>query len=63
LIGQDVDLDLLSLFPQIGARIMDELEGDEASQGQLWSRERERVEEATSPRGEKGAFYRSLHDI
>jgi hypothetical protein len=33
LIGQDIDPDLLSLFPQIGARIMERLEEEEASQG------------------------------
>jgi hypothetical protein len=34
LIGQDVDLDILSLLAQIGARIMEGLEGEEASQVQ-----------------------------
>jgi hypothetical protein len=54
LIGQDVDVDLLSLFPQIGARIMVGLEGDKASQGQQWSRER--IEEATTQWGRRPLF-------
>ena len=33
LIGQDVDLDLLSLFPQMGARIMEGLGRKEAQEG------------------------------
>ena len=53
LIGQDVDVDLLSLFPQIGARIMERLEGEEASQGQQWSIESRR---SNQPLGKKGGL-------
>jgi hypothetical protein len=58
-IGGNVDLDLLSLFPQKDVRIMGGMEeGLQAFKVQQWRRERK---EATSPRGKKGAFYRSPH--
>jgi hypothetical protein len=59
-IGGNVDLDLLSIFPQKDVRIMGGMkEGGQAFKVQQWRRERE---EATSPRRKKGAFYRSPHE-
>ena len=55
LIGQDVDLDLLSLFPQMGARIMEGLR-DRASFSSSTMEERE-SERSTSPRRKKGGIY------
>jgi hypothetical protein len=60
-IGGNIDLDLPSLFPQRYARIMGGIE-----RGASFPRSnngRESKKEATSPRGKKGAFYRSPHEI
>jgi hypothetical protein len=58
-IGRNVDLDLLSLYPQKDSRSMGGMEeGGQAFKVQQWRRERK---EASSPRGKKGAFYRSPH--
>ncbi len=55
LIGQDVDLDLLSLFPQMGARIMEGLR-DRASFSSSTMEERE-SERSHNPRRKKGGIY------
>ena len=55
LIGRNVDLDLLSLFPQMGARIMEGLR-DRASFSSSTMEERE-SERSTSPRRKKGGIY------
>jgi hypothetical protein len=58
-IGGNLDLDLLSLFPQKYSRSMGGMEeGEQATQGQQWRRERR---SSYSPRRKKGAFYRSPH--
>jgi hypothetical protein len=57
LIGRNVDLDLLSLFPQDLARIMGG--GGRESKDSRSNNGREREKEATSPRRKKGAFYKS----
>jgi hypothetical protein len=57
LIGRNVDLDLLSLFPQDLARIMGV--GGRESKASRSNNGGEREKEATSPRRKKGAFYRS----
>ena len=59
MIGEDVDLDLLSLFPQKGARIMEGLR-DRASFSRLTMEERERAREATRFWGRRRLFI-ALH--
>ena len=55
MIGRNVDLDLLSLFPQMGERIMEGLR-DRASFSSSTMEERERVREATAQGGRRGVF-------
>ena len=55
MIGRNVDQDLLSLFPQMGARIMEGLR-DRASFSRSTMEERE-SERSTSPRRKKGGIY------
>jgi hypothetical protein len=60
-IGGNIDLDLLSLFPQRYARIMGGIK-----RGASFPRSNnggEREKEATSPRRKNWAFYRSPHQI
>jgi hypothetical protein len=61
LIGQSVDLDLLSLSPQMGVRIMEILGRKGKIQSQQWTRDREREIEreresgrSNQHKGEKG---------
>jgi hypothetical protein len=54
LIGRNVDLDLLSLFPQMGARIMEGLR-DSASFSSSTMEERE-SERSTAQGGRRGVF-------
>jgi hypothetical protein len=59
-IGGNIDLDLLSLFPQRYARIIGGIErGASFPRSTMRERERERKNKLTSPRRKKGAFYRS----
>jgi hypothetical protein len=54
LIGRNVDLDLLSLFPQMGARIMEGLrDGASFSSSTMEGRESER---STAQGGRRGVF-------
>ena len=54
LIGEDVDLDLLSLFPQMGARIMEGLGRKEAQEDQEWRSKS--CSRTTLPVGEEDPF-------
>jgi hypothetical protein len=58
-IGGNIDLDLLSLFPQRYARIMIGIRDGQAFQGQQW---REREGKMSSPRKKKGrGIYTPSH--
>jgi hypothetical protein len=60
-VGENIDLDLLSLFPQRYARIMGGIK-----RGASFPRSNnggEGEKEATSPRRKKEAFYRSSNEI
>jgi hypothetical protein len=61
-IGGNIDLDLLSLFPQRYARIMGGIERGASfpRSTMVGERERERGENELPALGEEGAFYRSL---
>jgi hypothetical protein len=61
LIGGNVDLDLLSLFPQDLARIMGG--GGEREQSFKVNNGGERKSQKLTPLGKKGALYRSPHEI
>jgi hypothetical protein len=57
LIGGNIDLDLLSLFPQRYARIVGGIEREASFQGQKWwEREKERKNRATSLWRRRGPF-------
>jgi hypothetical protein len=58
MIGEDVDLDLLSLFPQIDSTSM----GGTKSRASFFKVNNggERVERSYNPRGKKGTFYSPL---
>jgi hypothetical protein len=63
-IGGNVDLDLLPLFPQRDARMMGGIERGASFPRSTMVGEREREGKPThQPLGKKGAFYRSPHEI